>query len=139
MRPKLESLSLSEMLERLNKVTDIANDAVNDIEAKLEGIGVSSDVEWRSAELSFPPHILRWKRHGSSGRHRFVVKCAESDDDSFKAWGDCSREIRLNMFVGIPILYKKILQDIKNTYHEKFDKTMKTIKELQSILDNGEV
>lgn len=100
---------------------------VNAVENYLREIGASSAVTW---EHPTEPYRLRWGRVG--GKPRIAVESTEND--FLKAWGDCSRYLRLKMFVGVPILLTEIRAEIESLYQESFEAVSKTMKELEKIM-----
>lgn len=113
--------SLRSQSPRLNKITDLANETVREIEAFLNdecSIGVTAVVKMQGDPEGPEGTYLEYRRVGP----RFRIAIVESDDDgrdtSVKAWADCPRAVKLDTFKLLPQLMTSIAQRVEKQIAE---------------------
>lgn len=121
--------TLAAMTAKINRLSDEALAMVTAVEEYLTEIGAGSQASW---EHPTEKYVLRWGKH--AGRFRVLVCSLGPQPEPVKAWGDCSRYLRLKMFVGVPALLVAIRQEIQTLYEVAHGEVQQTMKALERIM-----
>jgi hypothetical protein len=114
LRAAVETLRSSTL--RLNKVTDLANETVREIEKFLNeecSVGIHTCVRLGRAGEGHAGTWLEYRRVGPRFRIALVEADPNGEDVSVKAWADSPREEKLESFEHLPALLTKIAERVE--------------------------
>jgi len=127
---------LRKSAEKLNAITEVANQTVQSVEAFLAGlsIGVDGDANvWTDDESDYQC-FLSYRR--LNGRFRIAVvhgTCPE--DEVVRAWAECNREEKLETIVKIPELVACIANRAEDRTTEA-EEAVDVVKQVLKSLEN---